>query len=344
MKDFSFRPIQQCKKDQEQLDYKKINNDRENINVYEKNIIKKNNISKNKYNKEEFINEFNKLHNDMYFNPYEILNIEKTYTIEILKKKYKEQALIYHPDRENGDINKFKDITKSYLYLLKKYKENIPDKQIYDLKKDFNNYVDDMKDQKNILMDNDNFDIKSFHKIFDEYNIKENDDGYGNFMKNGVIEEKEEDTYIFSDNFNVEIFNKIFNQKIKKLPKNEVQIYKEPETLFQSNSGYVELGEDKVTDYSSLPGFNKKLNYTDCKIAYSEPIELEDNIEVFDSLEELKTKREDLSYKMDNKTENSYNLYLNSLSNNEEQRLNKIKRDDIRNYQQYDRINKKLLK
>ena len=345
MQDLSFRPIQQCKKDQEKIDYKKINSDRENINIYEKNKKKENNIIKNKYNKEDFINEFNKLHNDIYFNPYEILNIEKSYNVEILKKKYKEQALIYHPDRETGDVNKFQDITKSYLYLLKKYKENIPDKQIYDLKEDFNNYVDDMKGQKNILMDNDNFDIKNFHKIFNEYNIKDKDDGYENFMKKKIIEEKkEEDSYIFSENFNIEIFNKIFNQKIKKLPKNEIEIYKEPETLFQSNSGYVELGKEKITDYSSLPGFNKKISYTDCKVAYSEPIELENNIEIFNSLEELKTRRKDLSYKMDNKTEESYNLYLNLLSINEKQRLNKIKMDDIRNQQQYERINKKLLR
>ena len=41
------------------------------------------------------------------------------------------------------------------------------------------------------------------------------------------------------------------------------------------NSNYIELGEDKVTDYSSAVGFNKNIHYTDCKVAYSEPEQIE---------------------------------------------------------------------
>ena len=104
------------------------------------------------YKKEEFLEEFLLLHNDIYFNPYKILDIDKNYTIDLLKSKYKEFALIYHPDRPTGDIEIFKDITKSYLYLLKKYKENIPDKQIYEMKDEFTNYVNNEKQTGNILM------------------------------------------------------------------------------------------------------------------------------------------------------------------------------------------------
>ena len=79
---------------------------------------------KKEYNKEEFLQELLELHNDVYFNPYKILDIDKDYTPDTLKAKYKELALVYHPDK-GGDQNIFCDITKSYIYLLKKYKEKI---------------------------------------------------------------------------------------------------------------------------------------------------------------------------------------------------------------------------
>merc|ERR1711998_49989 len=105
----SFRPIQQCKKDNNSIKYEDINKERENIDLHKNTKIKESNNTKdininNKYNKEDFIEEFNKLHNDEYFNPYEILNIDNVYTPETLKKKYKEKAMIYHPDKSTGNV------------------------------------------------------------------------------------------------------------------------------------------------------------------------------------------------------------------------------------------------
>lgn len=352
MNNLSFRPIQQCKKDNESLDYEKITKTRDNTNIYEKkrketellNNSKNGNESFNKYNKTDFLEEIMKLHNNIYFNPYEILDIDKNYTPEILKKKYREKALIYHPDKPTGDIESFKNITQSYLYLLKKYKENIPDKQIYELKSDFENYIVDEKNTNNILLKNKKFDLKNFNKIFSEYNEDNIDDGYENFMKTGTIK-KEKETYIFSDDFNINIFNKIFNEKIEKKSSSEIQIYKEPETIFQSNNGYTELGQDKINDYSSILGFNKKINYTDCKIAYSEPEKLEEEIitENFNTLEDLKNFREEIDYNMDDRTSNEYNNYLNLKKINEERRIKRLEEEDINILRKYKNINKVLL-
>ena len=314
----SFRPIQQCKKDNTSIKYEDISKDRKNIDLHKKSNTIKNNETNNsnnnnKYNKEDFIEEFNKLHNDEYFNPYEILNIDYVYNPETLKAKYKEKAMIYHPDKSTGNVRIFQDITKSYLYLLKKYKENIPDKTIKELKDDFEKHINEEKGRKNILLNDKNFNINKFNEIFSENNIKIEDDGYDNFMKNGVVDKEEQkESYIFSDEFNINIFNKLFNEKIKKKKKTEIQLYKEPETIFQSNSNYIELGEEKVTDYSSAVGFNKNIHYTDCKVAYSEPEMLEEEEQNnYKTLEELKDFRKDISYKMDEETESEYNEYLN---------------------------------
>ena len=119
------------------------------------------------YDKEEFIDEIMKIHNDVYFNPYKILEIDRDYTPKTLKEQYKNMAMKYHPDK-GGDADVFKEITQSYIYLLKKYKENLPDKQIYELKNDFEDFTKEQSGSKNILMRDSNFNINQFNGIFDD--------------------------------------------------------------------------------------------------------------------------------------------------------------------------------
>jgi len=312
----------------------------QNNNVDKNNQTNDNKENTNEYKKEEFLEEFEALHNDIYFNPYKILNIDKDFTPESLKQKYKELALIYHPDK-GGDPEIFCDVTKSYIYLLKKYKEKIPDKQIFELKNDFEEHIKNESNKKNILMQNDRFDINEFNNVFDNYNIKEND-GYDDFMKEN--EKLKKDKYIFSEKFNIKIFNKIFDKNIKKeIKQQKIQLYKEPETLFQSNSDYSELGEENIDDYTSGFNFNKSMHYTDCKRAYSEPESLDCSIETFGSLEELEKHRKDISYKMNSEDSDKYNQYLEYKKNKEYNRLKRIEKQDINILKQYNKINNLLL-
>ena len=116
-----------CKKDfKDEMNNKYENylNDREvnkivppNQNTSNENISnnkKKHQPAPTEYNKEEFLDEIMRIHNDVYFNPYKILEIDREYTPETLKEKYKEMALKYHPDK-GGDVEVFQDITKSHL-------------------------------------------------------------------------------------------------------------------------------------------------------------------------------------------------------------------------------------
>ena len=178
-----------------------------NINISTKKEVRKEvkKETKQEYNKEEFLDEIMRIHNDVYFNPYKILEIDKEYTPETLKEKYKIAALKYHPDK-GGDVDTFKDVTQSYIYLLKKYKENLPDKQIYELKDEFENFTKEQKDNKNIMMKDRNFNLENFNNVFND-NCVNKTNGYDDFMKNGETSIKEEnDSYIFSDKFNLSIF------------------------------------------------------------------------------------------------------------------------------------------
>ena len=332
-----------CKKDYKNETNSKFENylnNRENNNDLNNNVIPQN-IEKKKieYNKDEFLQEFMILHNDMYFNPYKILEIDKNYTLDELKSKYKEMAFKFHPDK-GGDTEIFKEITQSYIYLLKKYKENIPDKQIYELKEDFNDFMNQPK-KKNILMKNNNFDLNNFNNIFENNTCRELK-GHGDFMKTGINETKK-DTYVFSDKFNISIFNKIFNQTTKKIDKQQIQVYKEPSTIFQSNSGYSELDGDDKEDFTSGFTFNQKMHFTDCKKAYSEPEAMMDSLESFNNLEELEKHRSNISYDMNEEDLDKYNKYLEFKKLQEIEKKKKIERNDLNILKQYNKFNNILL-
>jgi len=47
-------------------------------------------------------------------NPYEVLGVEKNATIEDIKKSYRGLSKLYHPDRPDGDADKFKAINAAY--------------------------------------------------------------------------------------------------------------------------------------------------------------------------------------------------------------------------------------
>jgi curved DNA-binding protein CbpA len=54
-------------------------------------------------------------------NHYDRLGLKKTCTLIELKKVYREKALIWHPDKNNGNDEKFKLIVESYEYITKRF-------------------------------------------------------------------------------------------------------------------------------------------------------------------------------------------------------------------------------
>lgn len=72
---------------------------------------------------------------------YSILNINIDATAEQIKKAYRQQAIIYHPDKNNGDDKQFKKIQEAYDTLSNLSKKHLYDNNIHD---DQVNFSEDM--------------------------------------------------------------------------------------------------------------------------------------------------------------------------------------------------------
>ena len=65
-------------------------------------------------------------------NYYDILGIDSKATPDDIKKAFRKLSLIYHPDRDTGDNEKFKNITSAYEVL-----SNVEKRRAYDLESSF---------------------------------------------------------------------------------------------------------------------------------------------------------------------------------------------------------------
>lgn len=60
-------------------------------------------------------------------NPYKVLGVEKTATLEDIKQAYRKMAMKYHPDRETGNKEIFQEIQQAYELLCDEAKRNALD-------------------------------------------------------------------------------------------------------------------------------------------------------------------------------------------------------------------------
>lgn len=245
-------------------------------------------------------------------NPYKILGIQKNYSLEELKEKYKIIAKKAHPDR-GGSEELFNLVTLCYKKLYEEYKLKRINKQFNDLKLDFsqyteqqnnvqrrNQYLDQETVQQNGSRYNTNDFQDTFNRVYDDHKVNNPfDNGYGDMMLESRPDR--EDINISRKVNNMKQFNNAFESEPLNKYNKKMIVYKEPEALPSSSKSlkYTELGTDNIKDFSTE---TNNLHCSDYKKAHStnrlaDP-RLMNNRRQFNNIGDVEADRSNISYVM----------------------------------------------
>ena len=277
----------------------------------------------------EFKQEINEL-KTIKINPFQIFKIPENFTLEQLKKEYRNLALRYHPDRPNGDELKFKIVTKVYIALFEEYKNKQPDKQYLDLRNGSHEFIARQNNERrqNVKMDKEKFNLNLFNKIYDENKLyTPNNDGYGKWLNDET--EIKKPPKLFSKAFNLNVFNTFFNDERANYSKGrEVVEYKDPEAQGTSMN-YGNIGENKINDFSS--NHNSETQYSDLKKAYTDTF-LVPSEEVtrqhYSGMNDIKNARSNISYTMSESDKQRQTLINDRLKQEESLRQKRVQTND----------------
>lgn len=306
--------------------------------------------------------------------PYDVFNITENdfnsgnITEKYLKKQYKKLALIYHPDKNNGNSRQFELLKDAYVELVSKLREK---GKYTDTKSTHHINVDYQQNQRNIQVDNmiknyepvhidkNNLDMDKFNKVFNQFHINSPySQGYGDMMEKGMAEtnksgfnvqyQPNQDTSInnsindrqfFNNDLSQQNFNESFQNKMNNVkhninPQNSKIIeYKEPESMLINNKlDFQELGVENVDDFTS--GMNATVKCTDYKQAYYHQNTITDKVSDVDiskkssSMNQIKSERANISYNMSTADKQRYDQMKKQADLKEMERQQRIKYRD----------------
>lgn len=283
------------------------------------------------------------------FDPYKVLEIPKTATLNEMKNAYKRKARIYHPDKFGGEGKEFKIITMAFMKLIEKYKREQQDKQFMSLKEESRQEIEKQLNQskrntkmKQVDISGSKFDKKMFNKIYEQNRLyNPNDEGYGKWAKETEYE-TDKTPKLFSNEFNLNTFNSTFSNN---KPKNTTQItkYQEPKAISSAKGSYEKLGQGNIDDYTG--GEKKGVQYTDYKKAHTETNLIDPNsvnYREYTSVDDLQKER---GKKMFLTREEQEQIEMNKMleKQREEQRLQRLRQNDDAAFINFERINKMFI-
>ena len=306
--------------------------------------------------------------------PYDVFNITENdfnsgnITEKYLKKQYKKLALIYHPDKNNGNSRQFELLKDAYVELVSKLREK---GKYTDTKSTHHINVDYQQNQRNIQVDNmiknyepvhidkNNLDMDKFNKVFNQFHINSPySQGYGDMMEKGMVETNKSgfnvqyqptqdnsinnsinDRQFFNNDLSQQNFNESFQNKMNNVkhninPQNSKVIeYKEPESMLINNKlDFQELGVENVDDFTS--GMNANVKCTDYKQAYYHQNTITDKVSDVDiskkssSMNQIKNERANINYNMSNIDKQRYDKMKKQADLKEMERQQRIKYRD----------------
>lgn len=250
--------------------------------------------------------------------PYKILELPRNFTVEQLRSNYKRIALKVHPDKSQlGSDYLFKLVTAAYKTLLKEWEASQADKGWGTLRAESQQYMEQEQHSGgstvgSAAMDRQRFDPKKFNAVFERHGKlgdEERDGGYGEWMAKSTGTREDISVPTVSGvagaggrRFNVDKFNKAF-ENLPEATERRVIKHNEPEGVYNNRSiGFSDLVTTRVDDYSGENTTNKRLNYTDYKVAHTTnklvmPARKGERKD-YRNIAELEAERENISYVM----------------------------------------------
>lgn len=280
--------------------------------------------------------------------PYKILGVTQNYTLEELKRSFKKNALIFHPDiKATGNEEIFKLVVQSYKKLLQLYETKKGDKQYGELKAEFNRSINNTHTDYNLnpMEVNSRFNVNKFNQIFDDNRLEDvNDTGYKEWLESNP-DKSEECSIKYNKKFTNKAFNEHFDDNVNNKTESKHLIkYREPEAICSiKKMNFTNLGEDDIDDFSAENKSLKNLNFMDLKLAYTtsrivDPTTVDPRKE-YTSVDQLKKERSRVRYDM-NDSEKNYMLGKMDLEKIKEQkRLENLMRHDQRISDHFSKVN-----
>jgi hypothetical protein len=210
-------------------------------------------------------------------------------------KRAKKQVLASHPDKSGLDKSYFLFFSSAYKILFNIYNFREKHSSTTNLNNYNENYNADTDEANALLIHKitSNKSSAQFNSWFNEQfeNFKITNDyeanGYGDWLTNTDVEEKEQKQAQCKD---LNSLHKIIEEK-KQILRTHNLVKKRNVCEF-NNTNYCDLTNSKPEDYSS--GLFSKFQYEDLKKAHTEsliPVTNEDNINNYNSLEDIRNKR-----------------------------------------------------
>ena len=344
---FSFPPNSALLNNTSQLETNNPIMDRPQYNHYNNDLTKPTyslNTSETQYQETNNINEkINTQEVASQLDPYDVLGIQSTASIEEVKIAYKYLALKNHPDK-GGKQELFDIVNDSYQKIMQritriKPKEKIEHNELKKQSKKFSN-----PNKIKITVNKDKFNLERFNDVYEKNKMyNPYNKGYSDWKE----ELKDENTTLNS-NISSKNFNEAFNKSRKTNSYNK-QIIKteEPTATISGDLGFSELGVDDISSFSKTEGDSNSIGFTDYKDAYTKDSKLinpdEITIERPNTLNKYKSERENISYQMSEKQKELEEIKKTQQEQAEFNRIQRVNLFDEMANEQYNKVNQMML-
>lgn len=274
--------------------------------------------------------------------PYKVLNVPESVTLEELKEAYRVMAFKTHPDTGGSDAL-FQIVTSSFKTIFKRLKLAQSDKQFDSLKREYNN-TNTRVVKIAPTDDASKFSIDTFNKLFDQHSRPDvhKTSGYSSFLKSSFENMCDQPVKMSQ-------FNEAFNDRTSGVKSKHLAKVFEPSSIAigKGVENITELGVERVEDFSGENLSKKNLHFTDLLVAHSttrivDPSTVSQRPD-YKKLEDVEIDRSKISYNMSAKDRLLYDESMRKKKLQEKKRLELQHSKDLEAIEHYNKIHQLML-